>query len=239
MPGLRWTETSLIARPAALRAADRDRRQLDRARSRRANARSKSVAEPVGVDRGEEPDLAEVDREHRDAGARVVAQRGEDRAVAAEHDAEVDVVDSSARRARRPSPGRERRACGVSSASKRSIDARAARARRDAARAARPRSRAARRWVSTVARARLTPRPLERRLDVGRAPRAPGLGEPHERLAVARRARQPATARSRAPSRRASRAASATAASASRRSVGVAHDAALADRARARPRTAA
>ena len=36
-----------------------------------ANARSKSLAEPVGIDRGEEADLAEVDREHRHARARV------------------------------------------------------------------------------------------------------------------------------------------------------------------------
>ena len=49
------------------------------------------LAQPVGVERGEEADLAEVDREHGDAGAGEVAQAGEDRAVAAEHDAEVDV----------------------------------------------------------------------------------------------------------------------------------------------------
>ena len=57
-----------------------------------AKARSKSLREAVRVDRGQEADLAVVDGEDRHAGAGVAAQRGEDRAVAAEHDAEVDVV---------------------------------------------------------------------------------------------------------------------------------------------------
>src|SRR4029077_4161905 len=50
------------------------------------------LAPAVGVERGEEADLAEVDREHGDAGAGEVAQAGEDGAVAAEHDAEFDVA---------------------------------------------------------------------------------------------------------------------------------------------------
>ena len=88
-----------------VRAPDRDRRQLEPLEV--AGERAVEVlAEPVGVDRGEEADLAEVDREHRDAGAGVVAQRGEDRAVAAEHDAEVGLAeaDGHAPRPQRPSP---------------------------------------------------------------------------------------------------------------------------------------
>ena len=104
MPGLRWTEMSLIAVQLPVGAPDRDRRQLERLELARERA-VEVVAEPVRVERGEEADLAEVDREHRHAGARVLAQRGEDRAVAAEHDAEVDVVCAAPRRSRRPSPG--------------------------------------------------------------------------------------------------------------------------------------
>ena len=48
-------------------------------------------ARVVPLDRGEKADLAEVDREHGDAGAGVAAQRGQDRAVAAEGEADVDV----------------------------------------------------------------------------------------------------------------------------------------------------
>ena len=46
----------------------------------------------VALDRREEADGAEVDPEDRDPGAREVPQRVEDRAVAAEDDAEVGVV---------------------------------------------------------------------------------------------------------------------------------------------------
>ena len=64
------------------------------ARSCRTRPRTRARSPPRGrwVDRGQEADLAVVDREHRHAGAGVAAQRGQDRAVAAEDDAEVDVV---------------------------------------------------------------------------------------------------------------------------------------------------
>ena len=87
-----------------------------------ANARSKSPSSPSGSTRGQEADLAEVDGEHRHAGAGVAAQRGEDRAVAAEHDAEVDVVGAVGLELE-PVARRRARACAVSSASKRSVDA--------------------------------------------------------------------------------------------------------------------
>ena len=57
----------------------------------------------VGVERREEADLAVVDREHRHPRARVLAQRGEDRPVAAQHDAEVG---PAARRRRHLDPVR-------------------------------------------------------------------------------------------------------------------------------------
>ena len=78
-------------RPRPLGAPDGDAGQLERLELARERAVEVGV-EPVRVERGEEADLAEVDREHRHAGARVLAQRGEDRAVAAHHDAEVDVA---------------------------------------------------------------------------------------------------------------------------------------------------
>ena len=65
--------------------------QLDRVELAGERARE-VLLEPVGVDRGQEADLAVVDGEHGDAGAGVAAQRREDRAVAAEDEAEVDVV---------------------------------------------------------------------------------------------------------------------------------------------------
>ena len=55
-------------------AADRDRRQLDRWNSPAKRA-LESVLEAVRVERGQEADLAVVDREHRHAGARIAAQR--------------------------------------------------------------------------------------------------------------------------------------------------------------------
>ena len=90
-PALRCTRDVVDRAPGPVRAPDRDRRQLERLELAREGA-LEVLGEAVGVDRGEEADLAVVDGEHRDAGAGVAAQRGEDRAVAAEHDAEVDVV---------------------------------------------------------------------------------------------------------------------------------------------------
>ena len=88
MPGLRCTEMSLIAvqtfwgRPTSIVGQLQD---LEVAREGAVEV----AAQAVGVERGEEADLAVVDREHRHARARVLAQRGEDRPVAAQHDAEV------------------------------------------------------------------------------------------------------------------------------------------------------
>src|SRR4051794_10477968 len=76
--------------PAAVGAPDPDGRQLEPLEVA-GEGTVEVLAQPVGVQRGEEADLAEVDREHGDAGAGEGAQAGEDRAVAAEHDAEVDV----------------------------------------------------------------------------------------------------------------------------------------------------
>ena len=152
-----------------------------------ANARSKSSAEPVGVERGEEADLAEVDREHGDAGAGELAQRGQDRPVAAEHDAEVGVGVVMSRRARSPPPARGR-ACAISSASNTSVaPARRAAAMSSPSASAEPPLR--RRWVITTA---LTRRPRRaarrRRRPRGRPPPAtrtsrgcpPGPGRPEE-----------------------------------------------------------
>ena len=59
------------------------------ARSARARRRAPG---PRRVDRGQEADLPVVDREDRHAGAGVAAQRAQDRAVAAQRDAKLDVV---------------------------------------------------------------------------------------------------------------------------------------------------
>ena len=70
-----------------------------------------AVADVLGLDRRQEADLAEVDGEHRDARARVALQRAQDRAVAAEHHAQLDVrlylgVQRDARNALEPMLGR-------------------------------------------------------------------------------------------------------------------------------------
>ena len=65
---------SFIAVHWPLGPADGDRRQLERLELARERAVERLV-EPVRIDRGEEADLAEVDREDRHARARVVAQR--------------------------------------------------------------------------------------------------------------------------------------------------------------------
>ena len=97
-PTLRWIATSLIpARAPRSAAADiaepveHDRgqlQQLELAAERAGDA----IAQFVGLDRREEPDLAEVDREHGHARARIQSQRPEDRAVPAEHDAQLDIL---------------------------------------------------------------------------------------------------------------------------------------------------
>ena len=79
-----------------LEAGQLDR--LDLPGERAADARLGLVA----LDRGEEADGAEVDAEDRDAGAGETAQRVEDRAVAAEHEAEVGLRRAAARPPRRP-----------------------------------------------------------------------------------------------------------------------------------------
>src|SRR6185503_148489 len=79
-------------RPLAVRAPDRDRREPERLEVAGEGA-VELVAEPVRVDGGEEADLAVVDREHRRAGARVLAQGREDSAVAAEDDAEGGALE--------------------------------------------------------------------------------------------------------------------------------------------------
>ena len=77
-------------RPTPGRALQRDLqpRQLDRL-----DLAGEGAADPLlgllALDRGEEADGAEVDAEDRDAGAGEAAQRVQDRAVAAEDDAEV------------------------------------------------------------------------------------------------------------------------------------------------------
>ena len=116
--------------------------------------------------------------------ARVGAQRGEDRAVAAEHDAQVDVLGGS-------SPistpvGRLEAVLAASSGSRHSVDAARA-ARRRPARAPRPR-RVPPRWVDDGRRSRLHRRAARRGPSRAGAAR---LGEPDERLAVALRAGQP------------------------------------------------
>ena len=82
-----------------MRERDRGQRQrLEVARERAGQRLARGLA--VGVDRGQEADLAEVHGEDRDARPRVAAQRPQDRPVAAERDAELDVVGELARRAR-------------------------------------------------------------------------------------------------------------------------------------------
>ena len=90
---------SLSALQVPVGAADRDRRQLDRVELAREGARE-VLLEAVRVDRREEADLAVVDGEDRHARAGVAAQRGQDRAVAAEDDAEVDVLAAARGRSR-------------------------------------------------------------------------------------------------------------------------------------------
>ena len=177
------------------------------------------VGEAVGVDRGEEADLAVVDGEHRDAGAGVAAQRGEDRAVAAEDDAEVDVVARA--RATISMNGAELDPVlgGLVGREAQRDAPRGGRSR--SARATAPCVSAGRRWVTTAA-ALTMPRPPSTAPGRGR------LGEPEERLAVAGRARERRGRAAHAPRRPAARAAT------RRRDdlapqLGVAHDAALAD----------
>ena len=83
-----------------------------------ANARASPSSISSGRHRREEADAAEVDADHRDAGAEEPVQRAQHRPVAAEHDREVGVVavrrqllgPSSARRARRRTRLRRARA---------------------------------------------------------------------------------------------------------------------------------
>ena len=141
-----------------------------------AKARSRPSLELVALDRGEEPDRAEVDAEHRDAGAGEVAQGVKDRAVAAEDEAEVGLARAAASTSSMPSAAA-------------AVLARALRAWRPAAtRRARPRPRppepprrravGMRTWVMTRAR--------RARLGSSLA-----LTATDEGLAVALRARQP------------------------------------------------
>ena len=64
---------------------------------------SQALGDPLPLDGGEEPDRAEVDPEDRHPGAGVAPQRPEDRAVAAEHQAEVGVARAARRRRSIPS----------------------------------------------------------------------------------------------------------------------------------------
>ena len=57
-----------------------------------AKARARPALEVVGLGGREEPDRAVVDPEDRDFGARIAPQGAQDRPVAAEREAEVDVV---------------------------------------------------------------------------------------------------------------------------------------------------
>ena len=158
------------------------RQHLEVARS----ARCEAVARRRRVDRGQEADLAEVDGEHRDAGARVVAQR---RA-------------GSCRRRRARGRGRRRSLSGVVDLTPRRLDAVLARLlgveaqrRRRLARAAAEPSRApraissGRRWVMTVATRSAHGSTSARRRARGPSTRAvaTGLGKPDERLLVALR----------------------------------------------------
>ena len=68
-----------------LRPQSRERHDVEVA----AEGTRQPVGERLPLDGGQEADGAEVDPEHRHSGARIEAQRVEDRAVAAEHQAEV------------------------------------------------------------------------------------------------------------------------------------------------------
>ena len=152
-----------------------------------AKARREPVVELVALDRGEEADGAEVDPEDRHAGARVVAQRVEDRAVAAEHEAEVGRSRAAPRRPRCPPRrrrawrARRRSATSASPASLGGGDRRAHRLgrllggwewviRRRGTHGSAPRSIAA----STGRRARLDPAARQHQRKVSRLPFGPG-----------------------------------------------------------------
>ena len=224
----RWNDTSLIANsvpePSSRSSAGRSTTS-----NSPASARFEAGRQAVAVDRRQEADPAEVDREHGHVGIGAAAQRPQRRAVAAEHEADVGIVDRRAigvvdgvelqLRRRRPWPPRS----GVSipffvssgrmvGDDRRALDRASRRVRFDPAHRCRLRSR------SLAAAAR-------RSSDAG----ARALAAPDEALAIAGRPGQArraealnAEARARAPSR-------ATSTSASTRSRGIAHDAALAD----------
>ena len=199
------------------------REHLELARERLLEAAARLLA----VDRGQEADLAEVDREHRHAGAGVPAQGGQDRAVAAEREADVDVdpaldVDLEPRararggacaspRDRRTGSRRRPRAISISE----SIAGRVSDGRR---------------WVSTVAvRTGFTARPRARPAPDPRAARRAALGQPHERLEIPLRTRAARSSRSPARWRRARPRAEPTDDQRGAGARGVAHHAALAD----------
>ena len=169
-----------------------------------ANARSKCAAEAVRVDRGQEPHLAEVDREDRHARPGVHAQRREDRAVAADAPCRGRRRRGGRSRARSPAPGSSP-CLRVSPSSKRSSDARRG-ARRRSARASPARCRSTRRWVNTDAALTRPPPPGRRRgprsrpagparpatVNVSRLPAGPGRPDDAKPI-TAPRARRPAT----------------------------------------------
>ena len=182
---------------------------------------AEAVAELVALDRGEEADRAEVEAEDGHVGARVGAQRLQDRAVAAEHETEVGLPVERRRAAR--GRRRRRRACralvlGRIDRAAGSFAARDGRAHglggllglgvgeQDRARSrpaatgrsltARPRS-IARSQISTAAPARA------RRTNVSRLPFGPGSPRTRSRARRARH-RRPRSATARSASRRSS-----------------------------------
>ena len=188
-PSLRWIDRSLIAAYAPSRTCSASAGSVSTSNSPD-SAFGSRVSALGRVDRRQEPDLAEVDREHRHARAGVAAQRAQDRAVAAEHDAEVDVIGQR-RVELDPLPRLRCSFLRVSSSSKRSVTP-----------ASRAQAISVPERVGDLLRARVrqdgraAAHTSTSRDRAGRgrssAPSAPGLGEPDERLAVALRPGQPA-----------------------------------------------
>ena len=91
MCGRRWNETSLIAK-RSVECPSVSSAGILTTSNWPVSASSSALRQVLAIDGGEEADAAVVDREDRDVGPGVMAQRAQRRAVSAEHDADVGLL---------------------------------------------------------------------------------------------------------------------------------------------------